>query len=220
MHLLKGDFVVLTAVILHQGGRNIHVEVGSLVLSCLLENIPRGLQIENISKAYILFIKYSNLDALGSPAELHVLNVSQSWVDLRHSQEVLVYLVDLLEVHVSLLKVCECEVEEGTLVEDPGHRSLVELTGLVQPLLAVVHVPLLLQGLATLLEVAGRLVPDVGVVTQAQQRLLVREHHPFGDEGGVLHLQGVGLLPVDVAVPQLDLERYSIGLDNKIYWTN
>ena len=58
---------------------------------------------------------------------------------------------------------------------------------------------------STNLKVAGCLVPDVSVVAQAEESLLVREHDALGDEGGVLHLQRVGLLPVYIAVPQLHL---------------
>ena len=87
---------------------------------------------------------YTDLDSLRPATELHVLDVAEGGVNVLHRQEVLVDLVNLLEVHVCLLEVCECEVEQRALVEDPRDGSLVQLPRLVQPLLAVVHVPLLL----------------------------------------------------------------------------
>ena len=38
-----------------------------------------------------------------------------------------------------------------------------------------------------------------------QTYLLVGKHDPLGDEGGVLHLEGVALFPGDVRVPQVKL---------------
>merc|ERR1719291_338759 len=76
------------------------------------------------------------LDSLRPATELHVLDVAEGGVNVLHCQEVLVDLVNLFEVHVCLLEVCECEVEQRALVEDPRHGSLVQLPRLVQPLLA------------------------------------------------------------------------------------
>ena len=79
--------------------------------------------------------------------------------------------MNLLKVHVCLLKVRVGEVEERTLAENSRDGPVVQLAGLLQPLLAVVHVALLLQRLTALLQVTGRLVPDISVVTQTQQSL-------------------------------------------------
>ena len=79
--------------------------------------------------------------------------------------------MNFLKVHVCFLKVSVCEVEKRTLAENSRDSPVVQLACLLQPLLAVVHVPLLLQGLAALLQVTGRLVPDISVMTQTQQGL-------------------------------------------------
>ena len=49
------------------------------------------------------------------------------------------------------------------------------------------------------------LVPDVGVVAETEEALLEGEHDSLGYQEGVLDLEGVGLLPVDVFLPELDL---------------
>ena len=90
--------------------------------------------------------------------------------------------MNLLKVHVCLLKVRVGEVEERTLTEDSCDGPVVQLAGLLQPLLAIVHVALLLQRLAALLQIAGRLVPDISVVTQTQQSL----QDVCGDDDGWL----------------------------------
>ena len=95
----------------------------------------------------------------------------------------LIYFVNFLKVHVCLLEVSVGEVEKRTLAEDSRDCPVVQLAGLLQPLLAVVHVALLLQRLAALLQVAGSLVPDISVVTQTQQSL----QDVCGDDDGWLH---------------------------------
>ena len=53
----------------------------------------------------------------------------------------------------------------------------------------------------------GRLVPDVGMVSQTEQTLLKGKHDALGDQTLVLHAQGIASLPADVFLPQVNLEN-------------
>lgn len=68
-------------------------------------------------------------------------------------------------------------MEQDVLLEQRGGGPLVERGDVLLQRLVVVHVALLRHQLAVLLQVGRVLVPDVGMVAQTEQALLVGENH-------------------------------------------
>ena len=77
-------------------------------------------------------------------------------------------------------------------------------------------VALFCQKFARVLKVGGSFVPDVRMVSHAQERLLVGKHDPACDCGDVLGLQRIVFLPLDVFLPQLHLFHFLWA----IHWWN
>ena len=97
--LLKCNFVIFAAVILHESCGNKNMEVRSLILPSFLENSS------------------CRLYTLGSSTELHVLDITQGWINVLNGEEILINFVDLLEVHICFFKVSKCEVQKRTLIQ-------------------------------------------------------------------------------------------------------
>ena len=116
------DLLVFGAVILHEGGGHVHVIRASSVLSGLLKD-PSG-----------------GRSALGPPAKLHVLNVTQRRIDVVDVQIFLVYFVNFIETQMLLFEIGLSEVQQHRLAQHTGCGPLVQLTGLLLEHLGRVHV--------------------------------------------------------------------------------